>query len=283
MTTIITSQSYSVVRYLNPFRFTLSLWQQRNLIVQFTQREISNRYRGTFLGIIWSFINPFLLLMIYTFVFGVVLKQRWPQAASDSLNEFAITLFCGLIAFGIFSECMSRSSSIIVSSPNYVKKVVFPLEILPITIMGAALFQALINFIVLIAVYAVTMGVVQWTLILTPIILLPLVFLTLGLMWFISSLSVFFRDAGYIVALLVQVLTFLTPVFYPLAAIPASFRMYVHYSPLALIVETFRNTTLWGILPGFRGYLLLNIATIMVMMFGYAWFMKTKKAFADVI
>src|SRR3954463_7652271 len=146
MATLINARSESAPRYLNPIKMARSFWHHRNLILQFTRREIEGRYRASFLGLFWSFINPLVLLLIYTFVFGVVFKARWPNAKTGSLSEFAITLFCGLIAFNIFSECVGRAATLVVGVPNYVKKVVFPLEILPISALGAALFHAGISF-----------------------------------------------------------------------------------------------------------------------------------------
>lgn len=283
MATVITSRSESVLHYLNPIAMTRNLWQHRDLIRQFTKREIEGRYKGSSLGLLWSFINPLVLLLIYTFVFGIVLKSRWPQARTGSLGEFAIVLFCGLIAFNVFSECVSRASNLVISVPNYVKKVVFPLEILPISTLGAALFHGFISLAILLCANLIINHEIKWTLLLLPVVSLPLLFLSLGLMWFLSSLGVFIRDIGYTVALVLQVLFFLTPIFYPIENIPQPFNNIVRLNPLASIVDNFRRAILWGTFPSPIGWTLWTIATGLVMFLGYAWFMKTKKAFADVV
>jgi lipopolysaccharide transport system permease protein len=283
MTTMITSRSESVLHYLNPIAMARNLWRHRDLIRQFTRREIEGRYKGSFLGLFWSFINPLVLLLIYTFVFGLVFKARWPNAKTDNLGEFAGTLFCGLICFNIFSDCINRAPGSIISVPNYVKKVVFPLEILAVSAFGSALFHALVSLSILLCANLLFNGSLQWTLLLLPIVALPLVFLSLGLSWFLASLGVFIRDISYTVTLIVQVLFFVTPIFYPLQAIPEPYQSIIRFNPLTSVVENFRRVILWGGQPSWTGLLLWLLATGVVMLLGYAWFMKTKKAFADVI
>ena len=283
MAITITARSGSVWQYLNPVAMARNLWRHRELIRQFTRREIEGRYKGSFIGIFWSFINPLVLLLIYTFVFGVVFKARWPNAKTDNLGEFALTLFCGLICFTIFSDCISRAPGSIINVPNYVKKVVFPLEILAVSALGSALFHALISLIILLCANVLLNGALQWTLLLLPIVVLPLVFFSLGLSWFLASLGVFIRDISYTVILVVQVLFFLTPIFYPLEAIPEPYQAFIRLNPLTSAVENFRRVILWGWQPSWIGLMLWLLATGAVMILGYAWFMKTKKAFADVI
>jgi lipopolysaccharide transport system permease protein len=282
-TTTITAQSASPWQYTNPMHLARNLWRHRNLIRQFTRREIEGRYKGSFLGLFWSFVNPLVLLLIYTFVFGIVFKTRWPQSRSGSLGEFALVLFCGLTAFNIFSECVNRAPALIIAVPNYVKKVVFPLEILPVSVLGSALFHALVSLGILLVANLLVRGVLQWTVVLLPLVMLPLVFLGLGLTWFLASLGVFIRDIGYAVALIVQMLFFVTPILYPLEAIPQPMQTIIRLNPLTSIVENFRRVILWGMLPAWTGLGLWLVATGIVMLLGYAWFMKTKKAFADVI
>lgn len=283
MATLITARSESVLAYLNPLKMARSLWRHRNLIRQFTRREIEGRYKGSFLGLFWSFINPLILLLIYTFIFGIVFKARWPNAKTDSLSEFAVTLFCGLTAFNIFSECISRAPSLIIGVPSYVKKVVFPLEILPVSLLGSAIFHGLISLGILLVANMLVIGSLQWTIVLLPLIALPLIFLSLGFSWFLASLGVFIRDVGYTVALIVQVLFLMTPIFYPLQNIPEPLQTVIRLNPLSSIVENFRRIILWGWMPSWIGLGLWLIATGAIMVLGYAWFMKTKKAFADVV
>jgi lipopolysaccharide transport system permease protein len=282
-TVLITASREGVVRHLNPAALVRNLWQHRGLIGQFTRREIEGRYRSSVLGFGWSFVTPLILLLIYTFVFGVVFSSRWPGARTGRLSEFGLMLFAGLTAFNVFSECVLRASGLIVGVPNYVKRVVFPLEVLAVSVLGSALFHAAISLTVLLGAQLLISGRVEPSLVWLPVAALPLIFLSLGLTWFLSSLGVFLRDLGYATGLIVQVLFFVTPIFYPLEQVPPSFRTPIRINPLAPVVENFRRSIFGGAPPGLIELVLWLAATGAIMMFGYAWFMKTKKAFADVV
>ncbi len=282
-TTLFTGQSDRARQHVNPLVLLRNMWRNRDLIAQFTRRDIEGRYRGSFLGLLWSFVNPLIQLLIYTFVFGFVFNARWPNARSDNLAEFAMTLFCGITAFNIFGECVGRASGLVLGVPNYVKKVVFPLEILSVSSLGAALFHGLISLGILLVGNLLVSGTLQWTIVLLPLVALPLIFLCLGLSWFLSSLGIFVRDIGYTVTLVLQVLLFTSPIFFPIERIPEPFQTIMRINPLSSIVENFRRVLLWGMLPSWIGLGLWTFATVVVMILGYAWFMKTKKAFADVI
>lgn len=283
-TTILNGKPDSVTRYFNPLHLGRSLWHNRNLITQFTRREIEGRYRGSFLGLLWSFVNPLVQLLIYTFVFGFVFNARWPNAVNpDNIYEFAMTLFCGITAFNIFNECVGRASGLVLGVPNYVKKVVFPLEILPVSVLGAALFHGLISLIILVIGNFLAVGTVSLSILFLPVVLLPLIFLCLGLAWFLASLGVFIRDIGYSVTLILQVLLFASPIFFPLDRIPEPFRDVMAWNPISSIVENFRRVILWNMQPVWSDLVIWIVITSVIMMAGYAWFMKTKKAFADVI
>jgi lipopolysaccharide transport system permease protein len=283
-TTILNGKPDTLTRYFNPLHLVRSLWRNRDLIIQFTRREIEGRYRGSFLGVIWSFVNPLVQLLIYTFVFGFVFSARWPNASNpENIYEFAMTLFCGITAFNIFSECVGRSSGLVLSVPNYVKKVVFPLEILPVSVLGAALFHGGISLLILVIGNLLAVGTFSLSIVLLPFALLPLVFLALGLSWFLASLGVFIRDIGYTVTLVLQVLLFTSPIFFPLERIPEPFRSIMAWNPISSIVENFRRVTLWNMQPVWSDLMIWTLITGVIMMGGYAWFMKTKKAFADVL
>ncbi|MBC8160479.1 MAG: ABC transporter permease [Roseiflexaceae bacterium] len=283
MATLITSRSESVWHYLNPVAMMRNLWQHRDLIRQFTKRDIEGRYRGSFLGLFWSFINPLIMLLIYTFVFGIIFQARLPEARTGSLGEFAVVIFCGLTAFNIFSECVNRAPTLIIGVPNYVKKVVFPLEILPVSTLGAALFHGSISFIILLIAHLLTNGIFYWTLLLLPIVLLPLICLGLGLGWFLASLGVFFRDISYVTTLVVQTLFFITPIFYILDAVPLSVRGFIQANPLTSVIDDVRRVVLWGQQPNWPFFYIVLAVCVLLMILGYTWFMKTKKAFADVM
>lgn len=282
-TTLFHGRRDSVLKHINPLVLLHNLWRNRDLIVQFTRREVEGRYRGSFLGLLWSFVNPLIQLLIYTFVFGFVFQARWPNARTGNLAEFAMTLFCGITAFNIFGDCVGRASGLILGVPNYVKKVIFPLEILTVSSLGAALFHGLISIGILLVGNLLVSGILPWTIVLLPLVALPLIFLCLGLSWFLSSLGVFVRDIGYTVTLVLQVLLFTSPIFFPIERIPEPFQTIMRINPLSSIVENFRRVLLWGMLPSWIGLALWLLVTGAVMILGYAWFMKTKKAFADVV
>ena len=203
----------------SPLEMFVSAWRHRDLIGQMIHRDVTGRYRGSILGIVWSFFNPVLMLAVYTFVFSVVFKARW-QVGSDNQTEFAIVLFAGMIVFGVFSECVNRAPGLILNNPNYVKKVVFPLEIMPWVSLGSAFFHALVSLGVLLLFSLIVSQSCPWTVFLLPAVLLPLALLVLGLGWFFSSLGVYLRDVGQTIGLVTTVLMFLSPVFYPVTAIP---------------------------------------------------------------
>jgi lipopolysaccharide transport system permease protein len=268
---------------LGPLGLARTLWRHHHLIQQFTRRDVEGRYRGSFLGLLWSFVNPLILLGVYTLVFGVIFRGRWGQFPNESLGYFALAVFSGLIVTNAFGECANRAAGLIVSVPNYVKKVVFPLEVLPVSVLGAALFHALVSLAVLVIANLVLTRTVHITLLLLPVVLAPLVFLSLGTAWFLASLGVFIRDIHYAVILCTQLLPFVTPVFYPIAAVPEPFRTLIALNPLTPVVESLRAIVLWGLLPNFRDVALALVVSGLLMLWGYAWFMKTKKAFADVL
>ncbi len=268
----------------SPVALVKSLWRNRQLIVQMAKRDVVGRYRGSAMGMAWSFFNPVFMLVVYTFVFSEIFKTRWGGiGGDDSKTQFAVVLFVGMIVLGLFSEVLNRASGLIVSNVNYVKKVVFPLEILPVVVMGAALFHGLISLGVLLAAFALFNGYLHWTAVFTPLVLLPLVILTTGLAWMLASLGVFLRDVGQTIGILTTVLMFLSPVFYPVTAVPERFRAFIMANPLTFIIEQAREVLIWGHLPNWLGLGIYTLAATCVAWAGYAWFQKTRKGFADVL
>ncbi|WP_202634515.1 ABC transporter permease [Rugosibacter aromaticivorans] len=261
-----------------------SLWRNRQLIVQMTKREVVGRYKGSSMGLAWSFLNPVFMLVVYTFVFSEIFKSRWGGVGGDdSKTQFAVVLFVGMIVLSLFSEVLNRAPSLILSNINYVKKVVFPLEILPVIAMGAALFHSLVSLGVLLAAFALFNGYLHWTAVFTPLVLLPLVILTMGLAWMLASLGVFMRDVGQTIGIITTVLTFLSPVFYPVTAVPERFRPFIMANPLTFIIEQAREVLIWGHLPNWIGLGIYTLAAATIAWAGYAWFQKTRKGFADVL
>jgi lipopolysaccharide transport system permease protein len=261
-----------------------SLWRNRQLITQMTKREVVGRYKGSAMGLAWSFFNPVFMLVVYTFVFSEIFKMRWGGAGGDeSKTQFAVVLFVGMIVMGLFAEVINRAPSLIISNANYVKKVIFPIEILPVITLGAALFHSLVSFGVLLAAFLLFNGYLHWTLIFAPLVLLPLVILTLGIGWMLASLGVFLRDVGQTIAILTTVLMFLTPVFYPVNAVPERFRPFIMANPLTFVIEQAREVLIWGHLPSWTGLGIYTVFATVVAWAGYAWFQKTRKGFADVL
>ena len=260
-----------------------SLWRNRHLIVQMTRREVVGRYKGSALGLAWSFLTPILMLAVYTFVFSVVFKARWGTDGDESKTQFALVLFVGIIVHGLFAEVLNRAPGLILSNVNYVKKVVFPLDVLPVIAIGAALFHASISLAVLLIAFALFNGYLHWTIIFVPVVLLPLVILTLGVAWIFASLGVFLRDVGQTVGIITTVMLFLAPIFYPVTALPEEVRPLIMANPLTFIIEEARGVVILGRMPEWTGLGIYTLAATAVAWAGFAWFQKTRKGFADVL
>lgn len=266
----------------SPREMAASFWRNRQLIRNLVQREVLGRYKGSVLGIFWSLATPIFMLAVYTFVFSVVFKARW-GAGSDSKTEFALLLFAGLIIFNLFSECISRAPGLILANVNYVKKVVFPLEVLPWVSMGSALFHFAVSLGVWLVAYLVLFGVPHWHVVLLPLVVLPLVLFVMGLSWALASLGVYLRDVGQIIGLVITVLMFLTPIFYPATALPEAYQPLMFFNPLTLPIEMARDMLYWGKVPQLGTLAIYTAGAGAFAMLGFAWFQKTRKGFADVI
>lgn len=267
---------------VSPAEMVGSLYRNRSLLVSLVKREVLGRYRGSVLGILWSFFNPLFMLAIYTFVFSVVFKARWHEGPS-SKTEFALLLFAGLIVFNLFAECVNKAPGLIVSNGNYVKRVIFPLELLPWATLGAALFHALVSIGVWILAYVIFYGVPHLTILVFPIVMLPMLLMTMGVCWALASLGVYLRDVSQFIVLLTSVLMFLSPIFYPITALPEKYRFFLMLNPLSITIEQARATLFWGQWPAVHTTALYLLLSALVAWLGFAWFQKTRKGFADVI
>ena len=268
----------------SPLALCKSLWRNRQLIGQMTKREVVGRYKGSAMGLAWSFFNPVFMLVVYTFVFSVIFKSRWGGVGGDeSKTQFAVVLFVGMIVYSLFSEVLGRAPGLILSNINYVKKVVFPLEILPVIAMGAALFHSFISLSVLLTAFALFNGYLQWTAVFTPLVLLPLVIITMGLAWMLAAIGVFLRDVGQTIGIILTVMMFLSPVFFPVTALPERFRPFMMANPLTFIIEQAREVLIWGHTPNWIGLGAYTTAALMIAWGGFALFQKTRKGFADVL
>jgi len=225
-----------------PFR---SIFRNCSLLWQFVKRNIAARYRGSMLGLVWSFVQPLMMLCVYTFVFSVVFQNRWGvDMTTSGRGAFAIIMFCGMALYSIFSESISSSCGIVLGNPNFVKKVIFPLEVLPLSqtistfVLGAVWFFLLFLGVIFI------FGKLSFTMLLLPLILLPLFLFTLGIAYFVASLGVYVRDTTYVIQVILQVLFFMTPIFYPIEAVPKQFRWPLRVSDISKCFEELACTNL---------------------------------------
>ena len=260
-----------------------SLFDNWELIWQLVKREVVGRYRGSFMGLGWSFFNPILMLAIYTFVFSVVFKARWGVGHEESRSEFAIILFVGLIVHTLFAEVLNRSPNLILNNTNYVKKVSFPLEILPIVALGSALFHTLASLAVLFAAFIFIKGFLHWTVLFLPLVLMPLILLTLGIAWVLASLGVYLRDVSQTIGIVTTIMLFLAPVFYPVSALPREYQIFIFLNPLTFIIEQARLVLFYGQIPDWRGLSMYLALSSLIAWIGYWWFQKTRRGFADVL
>jgi lipopolysaccharide transport system permease protein len=253
------------------------------LLRQMTHHEIVGRYRGSMIGLAWSLATPVLMLSIYTFVFSVVFGARWGGFGNETPVGFAIVLFVGMIVHGIVAESLTRAPALVVANPNYVKRVVFPLEVLPVVSMAGVLFHAIVSLIVWIVAAWIVLPALPWTILLAPLVIVPLAVGTLGVSWFFASLGVFLRDMNHFVGLLSVALLFASPVFYPVEALPEAMRPYFLLNPLAFAIEQLRAVMIWGEVPAWGGLALFWSGALALAAAGLWWFRRTKRAFADVL
>jgi len=263
------------------------LFQHRDLILQLLKRDVLERYRGSNLGLLWSFVYPVFMLLVYMFVFGIVFKMKWGVApGQDSANAdipFGVIMFSGLVLHAFLGECLVRSSHLITGNQQYVKKIIFPLPVLSIVCVGAAFFHLLAGLLILL-LFMLGAGVVpELTILYMPLVLLPLVLLLLGVSWLLSSLCVFIRDIAQLMSVLVTVLLFLAPIFYPLSVVPEQYQIWMYLNPLTAVVEQFRAVVLFGQQPDWQILGIYWLVAVTVLLLGYGFFRRTQGAFADVV
>ncbi len=260
-----------------------SVYRNRSLVWQLTQREITGRYRGSVLGITWSFFQPLLMLAVYTFVFSVVLHTTWRGEASSGKVNFAIILFSGLIVHGFFAECVNRAPMLVLSSVNLVKRVVFPLEILAVVMIGVTFFHLLVGLLILFGAMLLFGLDFYGTALYLPLILSPLILVTLGVTWFLAAVGVYLRDLGHVVVVVSTVLLFLSPVFYPISAVPERIRFLIYLNPLTFVIEQVRAVLLWGESPAWTGLAVCGVCSLFFAWLGFYVFQRTRKGFSDVL
>lgn len=259
-----------------------SLTDHWDLTRQFVIRDVAGRYKGSFLGVLWTLVNPLLMLSVYTFVFGVIFKSRWRPASNDHL-EFAVVMFAGMLVHSLIAECLQRAPTLVSGNSNYVKKVVFPLEILAWVTVGTALFHLLIASGILLVAIFIWQGHLPWTVIFVPLVLLPFVVLCAGVIWILSSLGVYLRDLSQVMGIVTSLLMFLAPVFYPISSVPVHLRTLILANPLTFIIEQFRIAAIWGGQLDWLGLCIYFVVAYGIAWAGLAWFQKSRRGFADVL
>ena len=259
-----------------------SLWRQRELLWQLVRRDVQGRYRGSWLGLLWSFGHPVFMLAIYTVVLQGVFRLRW-DAARDGGADFALFLFAGLIVHSLFSECLGRAPAVILENPNYVTKVRFPLEILALQVLSSALVHAGVSVSVLL-VFQLALGHgLQATALLLPLILLPAAVFLLGAIWLLSALGVFVRDITHGMMLVSSALLFLSPIFYPLSAVPEAYRDLLALNPLTVIVESLRDALLLGVVPDWSALATYLVVALLLAALGWRAFDRLRRYFSEVV
>lgn len=256
--------------------------RHRSLTVEMTRRDVLGRYRGASFGLLWSLISPFMMLVVYTLAFGYVLKSRWP-GTSGNIADFSMLLFLGLIVHGFFAECLSRSPMLIAGNSNLVKRIVFPLDVLPWTVVLSALFHAFTNSLVFALLNLILRGELHPTLLLLPLVLAPLALAMLGLGWILSSVSVFLRDINQVTGVVATALLFLSSAIIPVDTLPLKYQAVFRLNPLTFIIDQVREVAFWGRAPDWIGLLVYALAALAFAYLGYAMFQKTRRGFADVI
>jgi lipopolysaccharide transport system permease protein len=267
----------------SPMALLHSLARNAPLIRQMARREAVGRYQGSVLGLAWSFFHPLVMLVVYTVVFSVIFRARWGVEQTETRGDFALILFVGMIVHALFAEVLNRAPGLILGNANYVRRVVFPLEILVPVSLLSALVHTGISLLVLLLALLVVRGSVPATALLLPIVLFPLVLMTLGVGWVLAALGVYIRDIGHMVGILTTVLLFMSPMFYPIEAVPESFRPVIRANPLTLIMEQARAVLIWGRQPDYAALALYLAVAAAVAMAGFWCFQRVRKGFSDVL
>ena len=274
-----TTSAYRLIDPLSPYR---ALVRYFDLVMQLAKRDVASRYRGSFMGLFWSFFNPLLMLAIYTFVFGVIFKSRWNEHVTSHI-AFALILFAGLNVSTLFTECATRATTLVIDNTNFVKKVVFPLETLSWSVLGAALFHMVISTIALLVIELIATHHIPWTVVFFPIVVAVFMPFVAGTIWLLASLGVFLRDLKQAVMIATTALMFLSPILYPLSMIPAQYRILLYLNPLTVIAMASQNVLFLGVMPRWDHLALYAVLSCLFAWGAFVWFERTRKGFADVI
>lgn len=246
-----------------------------------SRRDILQRYQGSLFGLLWTLLTPLIMLAIYTFIFSVVFKAKW--GGVDDKFQFSMLLFSGLIIFNCFSDIISRAPTLIINYASYVTKVIFPIEILPFVITISAIFNFILSFIIWLVFYITLIGLPSIYIVFVPLLMIPFILMCNGLAWILSSIGVYIRDVSQLVTLVVSALMFMTPIFYPITALPEQYQFYLHLSPITTVVELFRSLAIYGEMPSIKMLAVYTSSSIAIYCLGFMWFNKTSKGFSDVL
>lgn len=272
----------SYTRELLDLRIPLqNLFMHRELIRSMTWRNFNARFRGSFGGLFWSLFQPFVMMIIYTVVFSLFLKVRF--STSSSPFTFSVYLLCGLLPWTTLSESLTQSTAVIRSNVNLVKRVVFPLEILPMNLTVSAMIQQVIGLVILLPLVWLVTGQLYWTILFVPALFILQLLLVTGMNWITASLAVYIPDLQQLIGLVVTAWLFLTPIFYPEDVVPPEFRFILILNPMAHLVSYYRRAIMMGELPNLGGFVGATVLCLLLFMLGYFWFMHTKKGFSDVL
>jgi lipopolysaccharide transport system permease protein len=257
------------------------VWARRDVFWELTKRDIAGRYSGSFLGLLWSFLNPLLMLAVYTLAFRQFLGMRWPNMETGA--DFSLMIFSGMIVHTLMAECIARAPTSIVANVNLVKRVVFPVALLPCVTVVSALFNAALSMLVLLLFVLLSRHSLSPGLLYLPCLFAPYALLLCGVSWFMASLGVFVRDITQLAGIITTMLMFLSPVFYPASSLHEPYRSWLLYNPLTLVIEQTRKVVLFGGIPDWHALGLYTVAAWVVLLVGYGWFRRTQDGFADVL
>lgn len=270
----------SIIRTIRGEPFD-ALTKHRSLTVELTKREILGRYRGASFGMLWSIFSPFLMLMVYSFAFGRVMGNRWPQ--SEPGQSFSLILFVGLIVHGFLAESVIRAPTLITGNVNYVKRIIFPLPILPWPMLLSASFHVITNYLVFLALSLILRAPITWLVLIFPLVMIPLFILSLGVAWVFAALGVYFRDISQITGVLTTALLFTSSAIVPISAISPKYQTIFKLNPLTFIVDQARNVALWGHPPDWIGLCLYSLGALVFAYLGFLIFSLARGGFADVL
>lgn len=268
-----------IMNLFAPFVF---IKKNRELLFSLMWRDIKSKYSGSIMGWFWALITPLIMLGVYTFVFSVVFNARW-GGQIESKSQFALFLFSGLIQFNFFSESVNTSALSILGNENYVKKIIFPLEVLPLVSCSVSLFHFCLSFLVWFVGYTLIIGLPSVFIVFFPLLFFPFILFIVGLSWFCSSLSVYLRDLPYILSLFCTLLLFMSPIFYSISSVPANYQWILELNPLTPFIENGRNLLMHGSMPSLTNYLVCLVVGLLTFFLGFKMFSQVKKGFSDVL